>query len=100
VLASGYQARLAVGGLPPAVAAAARTSLFGALAAARELKSAALATSARGAFVSGMDAALLVAAGIAAAGLVLTLAFLPARSRPRERVQPAREPGGSHAITP
>jgi DHA2 family multidrug resistance protein-like MFS transporter len=100
VLASGYQARLAVGGLPPAAAAAARTSLFGALAAARDLKSAALATSARGAFVHGMDAALLVAAGIAAAGLVLTLAFLPGRSRPRERAEPAREPGGSHAITP
>lgn len=100
VLASGYQARLAVGGLPPAGAEAARTSLFGALAAAREVKSAALLTSARGAFVHGMDAALLVASGIAAVGAVLTLAFLPGRPRSREQAQPGREPGGSYANSP
>jgi MFS family permease len=106
VIAAGYQARLTVGGLPPAAAATARTSLFGALGVARDLKSAALLASARGAFVHGMDAALLVAAGIAAAGLVFTLAFLPGRPRsprsprPREGAEAARQPGGSHAITP
>ena len=38
-----------------------------------------LLASVRTAFVQGMDVSLIVAAGIAAAGFVLTLAFLPGR---------------------
>ncbi len=41
-----------------------------------------LLASVRAAFVQGMDSALLVSAGIAAVGIVLTLAFLPGRAKP------------------
>src|SRR6266702_1518166 len=41
-----------------------------------------LLASVRAAFVHGMDSALLVSAGIAAVGIVLTLAFLPGRAKP------------------
>jgi hypothetical protein len=37
----------------------------------------------RGAFVHGMDVSLVVAAGVAAVGILLALAFLPARATPR-----------------
>jgi hypothetical protein len=43
------------------------------------LRSASLARGVRGAFAGGMDTALLVSAGVAAAGALLTLAFLPRR---------------------
>ena len=55
-------------------------SLFGGLAVAQQLGSASLLASVRTAFVHGMDVSLVVAAGIAAAGFVLTLAFLPGRA--------------------
>jgi len=79
VLAAAYQARLDVAGLPAAVAAAARQSVYGGLAAASRLGSAGLARSAKAAFVHGMDVSLLVSAGIGAAGAVLALGFLPRR---------------------
>ena len=82
VLASGYQARLHLAGVPPVAASAARASVFAGVAIARQLKSASLLTAVRVAFVHGMDAALLVSAGIAVLGVVLTLAFLPA-TRPK-----------------
>lgn len=81
VLASAYQARLHLDGLPPAAVSAVRASVFSGLATARQLNSASLAASVRAAFVHGMDAALLVSAGIAALGIVLTLAFQPARPK-------------------
>ncbi len=72
VLATAYQAQLtsqsALAGLPPAAAQAVRQSLFGGLAVARQLGSAALLTSIRSAFVYGMDISLVIAAGIAAVG--------------------------------
>jgi MFS transporter, DHA2 family, multidrug resistance protein len=77
VLAAAYQARLDVAGLPGAVAAAARQSVYAGVAVAGRLGSPALARSARAAFSGGLDASLLVSAGIAVAGLLLTLAFLP-----------------------
>jgi EmrB/QacA subfamily drug resistance transporter len=70
VLSSAYLARLH--GVP----AAARESVFGGVAAAQ---SAAQIVTVRGAFVHGMNAALLVSAAIALAGAVVALAFLPAR---------------------
>jgi DHA2 family multidrug resistance protein-like MFS transporter len=80
VLSSVYQARLNLAGLPPVVANVVKESLFGGVAVALKLGSTPLLASVRTAFVQGMDISLVVAAGIAAAGFVLTLAFLPGRA--------------------
>ena len=80
VLISAYQAQLNLAGLPPVAANAVKTSLFGGLAVAQRLGSAPLLASVQAAFVHGMDVSLVVAAGIAVAGFVLTLAFLPGRA--------------------
>ncbi len=98
VLSAAYQAQLNLTGLPSAVANAVKTSLFGGLAVAQKLASASLLAQVRAAFVHGMDVSLVVAAGIAAAGFVLTLAFLPARATPRVSGLPAVEAGAS--VTP
>jgi hypothetical protein len=65
VLGAGYQSHVALSGLGPAAAAAARASVFGGLAVAGQTGS----------------AALLASAGIAAAALVLALVFMPSRRR-------------------
>ncbi|MDQ6771878.1 MAG: MFS transporter [Candidatus Dormibacteraeota bacterium] len=78
-LATTYRAHLELTGLPPAAAAAVQGSVFGGLAVARQLHSPELLASVRMAFVSGMSVALLVSAGIAAAGMLLALAFMPGR---------------------
>jgi MFS transporter, DHA2 family, multidrug resistance protein len=92
VLAAAYRARLDLTGLPPAAAAAARQGVYGGLAAASRLRSASLGRSARAAFVHGLDISLLVSAGIAAAGIILALAFLPQPAATRHRPgPPARE---------
>ena len=83
VLSAAYQARLHLDGLPPPAATAVRGGVFGGLAVARRLGSAALMDSVRAAFVHGMDVALTVSAGIAAASIVLALAFLPGRTAQR-----------------
>jgi MFS transporter, DHA2 family, multidrug resistance protein len=77
VLSVGYLARLDRVGLPAAAMAAARQSVFGGVAVAQKLHSPALLASVHRAFVHGMDLALLVSAGIALAGLVLTVLSLP-----------------------
>ena len=81
VLAAAYQSRLDTVPLPVAVDAAACRSVFSGLAAAQRLGSPPLAAALRGAFVHGMDVSLLTSAGIAVAGAVLTLAFLPGARR-------------------
>ncbi len=92
VLSSVYQANLHLGGLPPAAATAVKASLFAGLAVAQRLHSGALAESVRAAFVQGIDASLLVSTGIALAGVVLALAFLPATIGSRAgRAVPAEE---------
>ena len=78
ILSSGFLAGLHLAGLPAAAAHAAKQSIFGAVAVAGQLHSAALLSSARTAFVHGMDHSLLVATGIALAGVLLSLLFLPA----------------------
>jgi len=60
-----------------AAAAAARQSVFGGVAVAQKIHSTALLRSVDAAFVHGMDMALLVSAGIAVVGAVLTVVFLP-----------------------
>lgn len=94
VLSSAYRARVPAEGLPPAAAVAVRDSVFGGIAVADRLGSGALLESVRSAFVAGMDAALLVAAAIAASGMVLTLVFLPGQraSTASQADAPADEP--------
>lgn len=77
VLATAYQPRLDLTGLRPAAAAAVRQSVYGGLAIASRPRSPSLSRSVRAAFVHGTDVSLLVSAGIAAAGVILTLTFLP-----------------------
>jgi Na+/melibiose symporter-like transporter len=77
ILSSGYLARLQLDGLPAAAAHAAQQSIFGAVAVAAGLHSHQLLHSARAAFVHGMGQSLVVSAGIAAAGAVLAVIFLP-----------------------
>jgi EmrB/QacA subfamily drug resistance transporter len=84
VLASSYRSHLALPGLPGPAVSAVRGSVFAGLAVAAKLGSPALVVSVRGAFVKGMDAALLVSVGFALAGSVLALAFLPARRNVHE----------------
>jgi MFS transporter, DHA2 family, multidrug resistance protein len=93
VLAVGYQARLGLHGIPPAAAAAARQSVYGGVAAASRLGSAALARSARAAFAGGMDASLLASAGIAVTGALLALAFLPRRTTMTDSATTPARPG-------
>jgi MFS transporter, DHA2 family, multidrug resistance protein len=94
ILAVGYRARLHLHGVPAAAAAAARQSVYGAVAAAGRLGVGSLARVARSAFAGGLDAALLASAGIAVAGAVLALAFLPRRTAVTDSSSdPAGRPG-------
>jgi EmrB/QacA subfamily drug resistance transporter len=77
VLASAYVARLDLSRLPAAAAAAARKSVFGGDAVGHALRSSTLTKSVHLAFVHGMDASLSVSAGIAFAGVLFALVFLP-----------------------
>jgi hypothetical protein len=98
VLSAGYLARLHLSGLPAAAAATVRQSVFGGVAVASKLHSAALLASVRAAFVHGMDLSLAVSAGIAVAGVVLTLVFLPASNAPEKTVQPGTGQDGEAAV--
>lgn len=82
VLNSTYQAHLQLSGLPGPVATAMRRSVFAGIAVAQHLHSTALLGSVRAAFVTGMDAGLLVSAAAALAGAVVALTALPARRTP------------------
>jgi len=79
VLVTGYQSQLSLGGLPASVASPIRQSVFAGVAVAERLHSAALLESVRHAFVHGMDAALLISAGIALLGTFVALIFMPGR---------------------
>jgi DHA2 family multidrug resistance protein-like MFS transporter len=92
-LSSVYLSRLVVTGLPAAAAAAVRRSVFAGVAVAQQAGSPALLHSVRSAFTAGMDTALVVSAGIAILGLVLTLLFLP-RSNEVQDNQPVQPEQG------
>jgi EmrB/QacA subfamily drug resistance transporter len=77
VLSAAYHSRLDLTGLPTQAADAVRDSAAAGIAVAHQLGSAPLLDSVRAAFVHGMDATLWVCGGIAVAGVVLALAFLP-----------------------
>jgi DHA2 family multidrug resistance protein-like MFS transporter len=80
VLASGYHAQLHLAGLPAAVGSAVRSSVFAGIEVAGQAGSAALLDQVRSAFVHGIDSMLRVSVGLAVAGLVLALLFLPWRA--------------------
>jgi EmrB/QacA subfamily drug resistance transporter len=87
VLASAYATTMgpvvAESSLPAAAAAAASDSIGGALAVAAQLgdAGAALADTAKSAFIAGMQLAIWAAVGVAMAGAAVTGIFLPARPR-------------------
>lgn len=89
-LSSVYLSRLVLTGLPAAAATAVRQSVFAGVAVAQQAGSESLLQSVRSAFTDGMDVALVVSAGIAAVGLVLTLLFLPRNNalQDNQRVHP------------
>jgi len=72
-----YVAHLHLGELPSTASATVRQGVFQGAAVAHQLDSPALLAQIQGAFVHGMDAALLVSVGFAIAGCVLALVFLP-----------------------
>ena len=84
VLSAGYLDRLHLSGLPAAAATAVRESVFGGVAVAHQIHSASMLASVRAAFVHGMDMALVVSAGIALAGAVLSVVFMPRTNAPQD----------------
>ena len=94
VLSTTYLAGLALSGLSGAGAAAARQSIFGAVAVAHLIHSQALLDSAHAAFVHGMDLALVVSGAVALVGVALALVFLPQVSTTtvEEQALPATKP--------
>ena len=92
LLASTYASSLG-----SAAPAAARASVGAALDLARQLggdEGAALAASARSAYVDGMGVGVLVAAGVALLGALVALVFLPSRAR-METASPSETTGGA-----
>jgi DHA2 family multidrug resistance protein-like MFS transporter len=89
VLSSAYRSGLHAAVVPAALSASVRDSVSEGVAVAHQIGSATLFALVRSAFVHGMDIMLAVCGGIAAVGIVLTLAFLPRRSEPVEVVETA-----------
>jgi len=97
-LASVYRSHVAVAGLPSAAVSAVQGSVFGGLVVAQRLHSPELLASVRTAFTDGMDVALLVSAGVAAAGLICALLFLPGRVPVAVAVAPALAPASEERV--
>jgi predicted MFS family arabinose efflux permease len=91
VVSAGYQAHLDVTGLPHAAASAAGQSVYAGITIARELGRAAFGQQVRVAFTYGLKDSLLVSAGLAIAGAILTLALLP-RTHVRQDAENLRVP--------
>src|SRR6266542_3778777 len=98
VLNAGYHARLDVAGLPAQAAGAVRDSAAAGVAVAHQLGAAALLGTVRAAFVHGMDLLLWTCGGIAVAGVVLALAFLPRRAAAAADAGTA--PSGDEIVVP
>jgi hypothetical protein len=88
--------------VPASLAATVRDSVSEGVAVAQKIGSAALFALVRSAFVHGMDIMLAVCGGIAVAGIVLTLVFLPRRADPVEGLEsaaaPALAPGAAEPV--
>jgi DHA2 family multidrug resistance protein-like MFS transporter len=76
-LTAAYLAHLDLSGLPAPAADEIRGSIFGGVAVASQTHSQTLLHSVRAAFTQGLDEALVISAGIALAGAILALLFLP-----------------------
>src|SRR5215831_14256066 len=100
VLTSAYHSALSLAGLPAHAAAAVRSSVFAGLAVAHQLGSAPLLGSVRSAFVHGIDAMLWVSAGLAVAGILVALAFLPWHATASPEPVAATGRGGEGAESP
>ena len=94
VLVTGYQSRLNLTGLPPRVTDSVRQSVFAGVAVAEKAHSPVLLESVRQAFVHGMDAALIVSAGVALVGALLALVFLPGRKAAAVSAEVAKQKEG------
>ncbi|HEY6277920.1 MAG TPA: DHA2 family efflux MFS transporter permease subunit [Streptosporangiaceae bacterium] len=94
VLASSYHSQLPLAGLPAATVGAVRSSVFAGIAVAHKIGSPALLASVRSAFVHGIAAMLWVSAGLAVAGVVLALLFLPWRATTADSAPGASMPVG------
>lgn len=81
LLSQVYTDRLNVAGLPQPAAEVARDSIAGAVAVAARAGNPALAQSANGAYIDGMQLVLIVCAAIAVLGAALTMVFMPGRPR-------------------
>ena len=97
ILASAYHSGLSLAGVPPRAADAVSSSVFAGLAVAHRLGSAQLLDSVRAAFTHGIDAMLWASAGLAVAGIVVALAFLPWRATAAPQPSPATRPGSEGA---
>jgi MFS transporter, DHA2 family, multidrug resistance protein len=75
-----YQGRLRLPGLSAAAVHAARSSVTGGLAVARDAGSQVLRHDVRAAYAGGLDVMLWVCAGIAVAAAILAALFLPRRN--------------------
>ena len=87
VVSSGYATRISSalrhGGLSASAVSSARDSVGGAVSAGQQVggeAGQALATAARHGFVGAMRPAMLIAAGVTMVGVLIVLAFLPARA--------------------
>ncbi len=92
VLSAGYLSQLHLAGLPGPAAAAVRSDVFAGIAVATRLGSPQLLESVRAAFVHGIGAMLWVSTGLAVAGAVLALLFLP------QRASAAKEPASTSRL--
>jgi MFS family permease len=84
VLATAYQARLHLNGLPAAASDVIRKSVAGGVATAKASGSNALLDMVRTAYVHGLDVMLWVCSGIAIVSAVLALVFLPGQEAAKE----------------
>ena len=100
VLAAGYRGRLDLTALPGSAADAVRTNVFGGLQVARRMHDPALAENVRAAFVHGVSSSLLVSMGVAVAGAVLALLFLPGRVVATPAATGGRAPAADETGTP
>jgi DHA2 family multidrug resistance protein-like MFS transporter len=100
VLNAGYTDHLTVHGLPARAVDAVRESVFAGVAVADELGLPALRDEVRAAFVSGLGQLAWVAAGVAVAGAVVTLLFLPARATRVAATAPLPAESGHDVVVP
>jgi Na+/melibiose symporter-like transporter len=97
LVSGAYAGRLATAGLPDAAADVARDSVIGAHVVAGKLGDRALAASADGAFVHGMDLALVVIGIVALAAALLTAVLLPGPGQTGPAADPEVAPVGADA---